>query len=236
MSESRRIRILVADDHVLFRRGLVRLLDAEPDFEVVGEATDGWEALDRAASCRPDVVLMDVRMPQAGGLDAARRLREMRPEVKVVMLSLSEDDQDIFDAIRVGARGYLLKTIEPQELIDAVRQVLRGEAVLSGGLAGRILREFARQAERPAGTEDPPARLSHREEEVLALITEGRSNKEIAVVLDLAESAVKNHVKQILAKLHLQNRVQAAIYASAAGRTGGPVAMSPSPARSAISA
>jgi DNA-binding NarL/FixJ family response regulator len=213
MSDSARIRIMLVDDHILLRQGLVSLLRAEPDFEVVGEAGDGLEAIAKAPDLRPDIILMDVRMPRMCGLKAIPRILERLPAVTIVMLTVEEDEDAVFDAVKGGARGYLLKTIEPEALFDALRGVARGEAALSGGLASKILLEFARRSRRPAEAAASPARLSGREQDVLALIAEGRSNKEIATALGLAENTVKHHVKDILEKLHLENRVQAAVFA-----------------------
>jgi DNA-binding NarL/FixJ family response regulator len=204
---------MLVDDHLLLRQGLASLLRAEPDFEVVGEAGDGMEAIAKAPDLRPDVILMDVRMPRMCGLEAIPRILQTLPAVTIVMLTVEEDEDAVFDAVKSGAQGYLLKTIEPDALFDSLRGVVRGEAALSGGLATKILLEFARQSRRPAETVSPRARLSGREQDVLALIADGRSNKEIATALDLAENTVKHYVKYILEKLHLENRVQAAVFA-----------------------
>jgi DNA-binding NarL/FixJ family response regulator len=203
----------LVDDHALVRKGLANLLRAEPDFEVVGEAGDGVDAIAKAPDFRPDIILMDVRMPRMNGLDATPRILATLPAVKMVMLTVTEDEDAVFDAVKRGAQGYRLKSIEPQTLFDLLRGVLRGEAALSSGQATQILLEFARQSRRPAETVSPLAQLSGREQDVLALIADGRSNKEIATVLDLGDNTVKNYVKNILEKLHLENRVQAAVFA-----------------------
>lgn len=230
MSDSARIRVMLVDDYALVRKGLANLLRAETDFEVVGEACDGVEAVAKAPAFRPDIILMDVRMPQMNGLDAIPRILEALPAVKIVMLTVTEDEDAVFDAVRRGAQGYLLKSVEPQTLFDLLRGVRRGEAALSSGLATKILLEFARQSRRPAETVSPLAQLSSREQDVLALVADGRSNKEIATALDLADNTVKNYVKNILEKLHLENRVQAAVFAFEEGQASVSNGKSPRPA------
>lgn len=210
------LRILLVDDHVLFRKGLVRLLDAQPDFEVVGEAEDGLEAIERARALRPDLVLMDLRMPICDGLEATRRIKAELPAVQVVMLSVSEDEHDFFDAIRSGADGYLVKDMRPELLFQELRGLTNGEAPLSRAMTGKLLRQLARPG-RASPSLTVPDVLSPRERDVLALLAEGCSNAEIAAELGVALNTVRNHVRSILEKLHLQNRVQAAVYAVRAG-------------------
>ncbi len=207
------IRVLLVDDHALFRKGIASMLSAQGGFEVVGEAGNGLEAFERARELMPDVILMDIFMPGANGLEATRRIKEALPYVKIVMLTVSEEDQNLFESIKSGAQGYLLKKIEPQELFAMLRGVVQGDAPISRGMAGKILGEFARQARRAATAPLPGADLSPREKEVLELVTQGKSNKEIAAALAIAENTVKNHLKNILEKLHLENRVQAATFA-----------------------
>jgi DNA-binding NarL/FixJ family response regulator len=207
------IRVLLVDDHALFRKGIASILSAQGGFEVVGEASDGQVALERARELMPDVILMDIFMPAVNGLEATRRIKEALPYVKIVMLTVSEEDQNLFEAIKSGAQGYLLKKIEPQELFAMLKGVVQGDAPISRAMAGKILGEFTRQARRAATTPLPGADLSPREKEVLELVTQGKSNKEIAVALAIAENTVKNHLKNILEKLHLENRVQAATFA-----------------------
>ena len=207
------IRVLLADDHALFRKGIASILSAERGFEVVGEAGDGLEALERARELMPDVILMDIFMPGVNGLEATRRIKEALPYVKIVMLTVSEEDQNLFEAIKSGAQGYLLKKIEPQELFAMLKGVVQGDAPISRAMAAKILREFTHQARRAAPAPRPGADLSPREKEVLELVTQGKSNKEIAVALAITENTVKNHLKNILEKLHLENRVQAATFA-----------------------
>ncbi|MFQ5902593.1 MAG: response regulator [Candidatus Binatia bacterium] len=207
-----KIRVVLADDHALFRRGLSTLLAKERGFEVVGEAQDGDEAFEKARELMPDVVLMDIYMPGCDGLTATRRIKKALPSVKVVILTVSEEDKNLFEAIKCGAHGYLLKKIEPKDLLEMLRGVFRGEAPISRATAAKILNEFAKQLQR--GPEEVAQEmLSPREQEVLELITKGLTNKEIGNKLRITENTVKNHLKNILDKLHLENRVQAAAFA-----------------------
>ncbi|MGD9100366.1 MAG: response regulator transcription factor [Anaerolineae bacterium] len=213
-------RILLVDDHVLFRKGMSRLIDSQPDLEVVAEAEDGFQAVQYARRFKPDLILMDIHMPECDGHEATRLIVNDWPEAQIVMLTVSDDDQDLFTAVRNGAIGYLVKKIEPEELFSRLRGVAQGEAPISRVMAGRILREFAR-----VGTEGPPPdstrSLTPREREVLQLVTKGMTNKEIGVQLHIAENTVKNHLRNILEKLHLQNRAQAAAYAVREGLVDG---------------
>src|SRR3990172_2399061 len=206
------MRVLLADDHPLFRKGLASLLSTEKGFKVVGEAQDGVEALNKAQDLKPDLVLMDIYMPGGNGLEATRRIKEALSSVKVVILTVSEEDKNLFEAIKCGAHGYLAKKIEPGELFEMLRGVSRGEAPISRSTAAKILKEFAEQASR--GREEPAEeKLSLKEREVLELVTRGLTNKEIGNKLGITENTVKNHLKNILDKLHLENRVQAATFA-----------------------
>lgn len=206
------IRLLLADDHALFRKGLATMLRDQPDFEVVAEAEDGQEALAKAKELMPDVILMDIYMPGCDGLEATRCIKETLPYVKIVILTVSEEEQNLFSAIKSGAQGYLLKKIEPGELFEMLRGVVKGEAPVSRVTAAKILNEFARQIKQ-GREKDPKEQLSPREREVLELLTKGSTNKEIAAALGISDNTVKNHLRNILEKLHLQNRVQAAAFA-----------------------
>jgi len=207
-----RIRVMLVDDHTLFRKGVASLLAACPDIEVVGEAENGAEAVAKVPEVMPDLILMDIQMPEMDGLEATRRITSEHPYVKIVMLTVAEEDRSLFEAIKAGAQGYLLKKMEPDEFLDLVRGVSRGEAPISRAMASKILGEFGRRVREPQA-EDPAAKLTGREREVLQLLTQGSTNKEIANALTLSENTVKNHLKNILAKLHLQNRVQAVAFA-----------------------
>ncbi|MBI4522367.1 MAG: response regulator transcription factor [Deltaproteobacteria bacterium] len=210
------IRLLLVDDHALFRKGLARLLETETGFQVVGEAQDSTEALKKAKELIPDLVLMDIHMPGNSGIQATQQIREALPSTKVVILTVSEEDKDLFEAIKYGAHGYLLKNVRPEALFETIRGVFRGEAAISRATAAKILNEFARQAKKPP-EQTYEEKLSAREQEVLQLLTEGRTNKEIGNRLGIAENTVKNHLKNILGKLHLENRVQAATFALGKG-------------------
>ena len=206
------IRILLVDDHPLFRKGLAALFAKEKDFSVVGEAQDGVEALKKVKEFKPDLVLMDIYMPGGNGLEATQRIKEALPSVKVVILTVSEEDKNLFEAIKYGAHGYLLKKVDPTDLFEMLRGVFQGEAPISPSAAAKILKEFAEQAGR-ASVKSHGEDLSGREQEVLRFLTEGLTNKEIGSKLGIAENTVKNHLKNILGKLHLANRVQAATLA-----------------------
>lgn len=207
------IRILLVDDHPMFRSGVTSVLRQQSDFELVGEANDGEEALEKAKELMPDVILMDVYMPGMDGLEATRRIKEALPYVKIVMLTVSEEDKDLFEAIKAGAHGYLLKNIEPEAFFRALRAAFRGEASISRAIVTKILEEFASLAQRDPKETRPQKKLSPREQEVLELLAKGKTNKGIALSLGISENTVKNHMKNILEKLHLENRVQAAAYA-----------------------
>jgi DNA-binding NarL/FixJ family response regulator len=207
------IRVLLADPHELFRRGVRLVLEDESDIEVVGESSDGLDAVDRIVELVPDLVLMDVRMPGVSGIEATRRVRSLVPSVKVAILTVSESDEDLFAAVRAGATGYLLKEVSIEELAEAVRAVARGHSLISPSMASRLLGEFnalSRRVEEQRGT---APRLSDRELEVLRLVARGLSNKDIAAELVIAENTVKNHVRNILEKLQLRSRMEAAMYA-----------------------
>lgn len=207
-----KIRMLLVDDQLLFRRGLRALLDEEKDFEVVGEANNGREGVELARTTRPDAVLMDINMPVCNGVEATRIIKAEQPNIRVVALTVSDDDQDLFEAIKAGAQGYLLKDLRPEELFEMLRAVMRGETPISPAIAGKLLNEFRRRPwHEPSETAGWD--LTSRELEVLQLVAEGLGNAEIAARLFIVEGTVKNHLHNILEKLHLQNRVQAAAYA-----------------------
>ncbi len=209
------LRILLADDSPLFRKGLIGLLGAAKDLQVVGEAKDGVEALEKARELLPDVVLMDINMPRCDGLEATRKIKEEMPYVRIVMLTVSDSEQHLFESVKMGAQGYLLKNLEPEELFLMLRAVSRGEAPISPAMAGKILQEFAqhyRPSPVPVSVEAANL-LTDREREILQHVVMGHTNKEIAQQLGIAESTVKNHLRNIMEKLHVQNRVQAAIQA-----------------------
>ena len=207
------MRVLVVDDHALFRKGVASLINPLDDMEVVGEAGDGQTALEKAKELMPDLILMDIQMPGWDGLETTRRIKAEMPYVKIVMLTISGDDRHLFEAIKSGAQGYLLKGIEPEELIKLLRGICRGEAPISNLSAAKILEEFSRMAEREIWIPGPKEILTPREREVLKLVAEGATNSEIATQLFIAVNTVKNHLSNILAKLHMQSRVQAAAYA-----------------------
>ncbi|MCL5256498.1 MAG: response regulator transcription factor [Chloroflexi bacterium] len=207
------LRILLADDRPLFRKGLAALLSSRGDLIVVGEASDGCEAVDRARELQPDLILMDIHMPNCDGLKATRIIKQEFPDIKIIMLTVSDDDESLFEAIKSGARGYLLKNLEPEQLFGYLEGVSRGEAPISPPMATKILTEFASQTRRAPAGEESKRELTQREREVLQLVTNGASNKEIAVRLNITENTVKNHLRNILEKLQLQNRVQIAAYA-----------------------
>ena len=206
------VRILLVDDQLLFRKGLRALLQDQEDMEVVGEAADGAQAVERVRAAKPDVVLMDIHMPVCNGIEATRLVKSEWPETKIIALTVSDEDEDLFEAIKSGASGYLLKDLRPEELFDLVRGVLRGETPISPAVAGKLLSEFRRRPWKDP-SETAGWDLTRRELEVLQLVTEGLSNAEIAARLFIVEGTVKNHLHNILEKLHLENRLQAATYA-----------------------
>ncbi|MHB1005249.1 MAG: response regulator [Chloroflexota bacterium] len=221
------IKILLVDDHVLFRKGLASLL-ASRGMEIAGEASNGMEGVERARQLAPDLILMDIRMPVVDGLGATRQIKRDLPEAKVIMLTVSDDDADLFEAIKAGANGYLLKNMDPNELFELLEGTVRGEAPISRVMASRILTEFANQTRRDACPPPMHTTLTPRETEVLQLVAEGTSNREIANTLCISENTVKNHLRNILEKLHLENRVQAVAYALRQG-----LIQDPAPTRSA---
>lgn len=208
------IRVLIVDDQALFRRGLHVVLGTEEHIDVVGEADDGEEAVALAERLAPDVVLMDVRMPRLGGIDAARRIRELAPSTRILMLTVSDEEEDLYEAIKAGANGYLLKEISVEEVAEAVRAAVQGQSLISPSMASKLLNEFNSLARRAAEQEQAPTPvLTARELEVLRLVARGMSNREVAAALFISDNTVKNHVRNILEKLHLHSRMEAVMYA-----------------------
>jgi len=215
-------RVLLVDDHVLFRKGVASILMGHPDLEVVGEASNGFEAQEKARETMPDVILMDIHMPGGSGLEAVATIKREMPHVKIIMLTVSEDEDDLFTAIKNGAQGYLLKNLNPEDLFKMLEAVRRNEPALSPAMMTRILNEFRQ----PSHSQEPPQpvceELTPRELEVLQQVVRGATNREIAETLCIAENTVKIHLRNILEKLHLQNRIQAATYALREGLVDDP--------------
>jgi DNA-binding NarL/FixJ family response regulator len=208
------IRVLVVDDHALFRRGLQMVLEQEPDIEVVGEAGDGSEAVEKSADTLPDIVLMDVRMPKRGGIDACTAIHETVPSAKIIMLTISDEEADLYDAIKAGAMGYLLKEISIEEVASAIRAVHGGQSLISPSMASKLLTEFASMIKKTDDRQQVPTpRLTDREMEVLKLVAKGLNNRDIAKQLFISENTVKNHIRNILEKLQLHSRMEAVVYA-----------------------
>jgi DNA-binding NarL/FixJ family response regulator len=206
-----RARVVLADDHELFREGLAGLVGAQPDLEVVGQAGDGLEALALARDLRPDLIVMDIKMPVCDGLEATRLIRAELPEARIVMLTVHDEDEKLFEAVKAGASGYILKSTHAPDFLRGLRGALAGEAPLPPKLAARLLDEFARLAQPPAPPTPPEAaELTPREREVLNLIATGATDKDIAAQLSLSLHTVKTHVRNILSKLHAVNRRHAA--------------------------
>ena len=209
-----RARLILADDHDLFREGLAGLINAQPDLEVAGQAGDGLEALTLARDVKPDLIIMDINMPICDGLEATRLICTEWPEARIVMLTVHDEDEKLFEAIKAGAQGYMLKSLHSADFLRGVRSALSGEAVLPPQLAARLLKEFARLSGQPPGTTadsaGEPFNLTAREQEVLDLIATGATDKEIATQLALSLHTVKSHVRNILSKTHAINRRQAA--------------------------
>lgn len=213
-----KIRVLLADDHDLFRNGLAMILDNQSDFEVIGQASNGMEALGKARELQPDLILMDVVMPVCDGLEATRLIKQEFPNQTIVMLTISDEDDKLFEAIRNGAQGYLLKNIRREEMLVLIRGAIQGEAAITPALGGRLLDEF-RRVGKPT-TDDPTEKcimLSGREQEVLMLAAAGASNKEIAEKLSISIHTVRSHMRKILDKLQLTNRREASSYAQKQG-------------------
>jgi DNA-binding NarL/FixJ family response regulator len=208
------LRVVICDDHALFRRGLEMVLEDEPDIEVVGEATDGIQAVEKAQELMPDVILMDVRMPKRSGIEATQQIKELLPHVKILVLTISDEEADLYDSIKAGAAGYLLKEISTDEVADAIRSVWAGHSRISPAMASKLLTEFQAMTKRADDRQQiAPPRLTERELEVLRLVAKGLNNRDIAKNLYISENTVKNHIRNILEKLQLHSRMEAVIYA-----------------------
>lgn len=208
-----KVKVLLVDDHALFRKGLASLLLNLKELEVIGEAGNGKEALLQARILNPDIIIMDVEMPEMNGVEAVKLIKKELPQCKIVMLTISEDDDNLFNSIKNGAQGYLLKSMDPDHLIEEMKGLLRGEAALSKIVASKILKEFAHVCQKKLDIHFDKYHLTERESEVLNLVALGMTNKEISQRLAITENTVKNHLCNIMEKLHLQNRVQLATFA-----------------------
>ena len=210
-----KVKILLADDHTIFRRGLMQVLAENEGLEILGEATNGNEAVEKAQALKPDVVLMDLNMPECNGVEATIRLQKEMPDVNILVLTVSDREEDLFHAIKAGAKGYLLKQEEPETVAGAIFHVSGGGVIVSAPMAANLLNDF--KAKQPGGPVAGESSVSPREQEVLQLVAEGSSNKAIADTLVISENTVKTHLRNILDKLHLANRSQAAAYAARSG-------------------
>ena len=209
-----KINVLIADDHTLFRKGIRKMLEVEEDMHVVGEASNGQEALEQARALMPDVILMDIKMPGVDGVEATRLLRREMPHVGIIFCTMSEDEESVFAALKAGGRGYILKESDPETMLRAIRAVAHGESLLSPTVAQKVLRQFAAlPADTPTGCASLCDDLTERERQVLTLIGKGHGNKEIACQLSISEKTVKNHIANIFSKLHVYDRTQAVLYA-----------------------
>jgi DNA-binding NarL/FixJ family response regulator len=207
MAEENPIRVMLVDDHVFWRHGLRQIIDAEPDMTVIAEAGNGEEAVRKALPLQPDIILMDVMMPKMNGVEATQTIAQEWPEARIVMLTVSDDDENLFESIKGGALGFLTKDVAPDALVQAIRDTVQGESALSPFIAARMVRFIQRGG--PEQVRKPPANLTEREDEILRLIARGARDREIAEQLFISESTVKKHVQNVLRKLHARNRVEA---------------------------
>jgi DNA-binding NarL/FixJ family response regulator len=205
-----RMRVLLVDDHALFREGLAGIINAQSDMEVIGEASDGLEAFVKAQELKPDLILMDVQMPGMDGLEATRQIKQVLPNTLIVMLSVRGDDEKLFEALKNGAQGYLLKDIRSQDMLSMLRGAMQGEAALSPSLAGRVLAEFRRLSNYGVVGKEDDSGLTEREQQVLVQVSQGATDKEIAEVLNISLNTVKTHIRNILSKLQVSTRREAA--------------------------
>ena len=221
-------RILLADDHHLFREGVANILNAQPDLTVVGEASDGLEVIVKAQKLKPDMILMDIGMPGCDGVEATQQIKKDQPDIIIIMLTMRDEDEKLFKAIKSGAQGYLLKNIRSRSLVAMIRGALRGDAAISPALGGRMLEEFRRLSRvTPATSTEDEIKLTHREQEVLSLVAQGATDKEIADKLIVSIHTIKTHMRNILSKLQLGHRHEAANYALREGLIPTPKDASP---------
>lgn len=213
----KQVRVLLVDDHALFREGLAGIISAQPDMQVVGEANDGLEAFVKAQELKPDLILMDVQMPGMDGLEAVRQIKQILPETIIVMLTVQGDDEKLFEALKNGAQGYLLKEIRSQSMLEMLRGALHGEAALSPSLAGRVLSEFRRLSKGGIPEREDDSGLTEREQQVLVEASKGATDKEIAATLNISLNTVKTHMRNILSKLQVRTRREATRAAQAKG-------------------
>ncbi|MBL8078178.1 MAG: response regulator transcription factor [Anaerolineales bacterium] len=211
------VRVLLADDHALFREGLAGIIRAQPDMQVVGEADDGLEAFVKAQELKPNLILMDVQMPGMDGIEAVKQIKQVLPETIIVMLTVRGDDDMLFEALKNGAQGYLLKEIRSQALLEMLHGALHGEAAISPNLAGRVLSEFRRLSKGGVSDKEDDSGLTEREQQVLVQASNGATDKEIATTLNISLNTVKTHIRNILSKLHVSTRREAAKAAKAKG-------------------
>jgi DNA-binding NarL/FixJ family response regulator len=204
------IHVMLVDDHVFWRRGVQQIVDAEEDMSVVAEASDGQEAISRALAANPDIILMDVNMPKVSGVEATRSIAEALPDVRIVMLTVSDTDENLFESIKAGAVGFLTKDVSPDDVTAAIRETMEGESSLSPFVAARMVKYIQRGGMEQ--TRKAPTNLTEREDEILRLIARGARDREIAEQLFISESTVKKHVQNVLRKLHARNRVEAVSY------------------------